>query len=349
MPYPIERVPMKNKRVLVIRCGALGDLVYATSIIDALKNEYGEETLIDFLLTPGTSALFNKDPRVNRVFPLKHKKLPLLFNKDKRRIVRYSRRAPYDILVNLESGHVFQSLVHAIHAKKKFGIFSETVHCPPQFRHMADYIRCTFKNSVSDAVFNNAFPRLIGEDAEAMRSKFALPPDYIVVSPSNSHQKKKGLNYRAWPTPNWKQLIDTLSKSRNIVVIGAKNEEDFFRDLRPFPKGVVDLVGQTSLPELIGVIEAGRALIATDTGTAHMASALNTEVFALIGPTPAESTGPYQSPHNKVHIISAHLPCSPCYKTQAMRDCTDNICMKAITVETVVETLESQLNRNKMA
>ena len=31
---------MKSKRILIIRCGALGDLVYATSVIDALKKEF---------------------------------------------------------------------------------------------------------------------------------------------------------------------------------------------------------------------------------------------------------------------------------------------------------------------
>ena len=64
----------KIKKVIVIRCGALGDLVYSTSVIDALKFEFGENTQIDFISTPICSKLFEFDNRVNRIFPLKHKK-----------------------------------------------------------------------------------------------------------------------------------------------------------------------------------------------------------------------------------------------------------------------------------
>jgi len=56
------------KKILIIRCGALGDLVYATSVIDALKYEYGEDTIIDFVSTPGSGTLFDLDYRINKVF-----------------------------------------------------------------------------------------------------------------------------------------------------------------------------------------------------------------------------------------------------------------------------------------
>lgn len=46
------------KRALIIRCGALGDLVYATAVIDALRAQYGSDILIDFITTPGTGKLF---------------------------------------------------------------------------------------------------------------------------------------------------------------------------------------------------------------------------------------------------------------------------------------------------
>ncbi|MBU1658473.1 glycosyltransferase family 9 protein, partial [bacterium] len=123
--------------------------------------------------------------------------------------------------------------------------------------------------------------------------------------------------------------------------VGNKGEDVFFEKLKPFPKTVIDLVGKTSLVDLVGVIEGACGLVATDTGTAHIASALNTEVFALIGPTPDNQTGPYQSQTNRVHIISANLSCSPCYKTQVMKNCKDNICMKQITVEQVYDRIVS--------
>lgn len=328
--------------MLVIRCGALGDLVYATSVIDALKSQYGEETLIDFVSTPGSSKIFEKDPRVHHIFPLKHKKIPLPLSKQKKMIVKASQKEPYDLLINFEFGKQFASLVKAIEAKRKIGALIQDIKFPPNVRHMVDIIRYMFKDVVSKEVYEQSFPRLIGTDTDPVRAAYNLPKHYIILSPSNSHQKRNIINYRAWPNEHWKELISKLANtSLPVVIIGGKHEEEFFKHLRPFDKNVIDLVGKTPLSDLIGVIEAADALVATDTGTAHIASAVNTEVFALIGPTPADQTGPYKTKHNKVHIISLHLPCSPCYKTKRMKECRDNICMKQITPQMVYESIVS--------
>lgn len=329
-------------RVLIIRCGALGDLVYATSVIDALKAQYGEDTIIDFVSTPGSSKIFEKDPRIHHIFPLKHKKIPLLLSKQKKELVRASEKEPYDLLINFEFGKQFRSLVETVKAEQKVGALVEKIVFPREIVHMVDIIRYMFKDVVSNNVYEQSFPRLIGTDTKTVQKKYNLPEHFMIISPSNSHQKRNIINYRAWPNEHWKKLLQKLSStSLPIVLIGNKNEEEFFKHLQPYPENVIDLVGKTPLSDLISVIELAHALVATDTGTAHIASAVNTEVFALIGPTPADQTGPYQTKHNRVHIISMHLPCSPCYKTEVMKQCKDNICMKQITPEMVYESILS--------
>ena len=329
-------------RVLIIRCGALGDLVYATSVIDALKAEYGEDTIIDFVSTPGSSKIFDQDPRINHIFPLKHKKIPLFLSKQKKEILKASKEAPYDILINFEFGKQFRSLVEAVHAKKKVGALVQEVTLPQEIVHMVDVIRYIFKDVVSEDIYEKSFPRLIGSSKAKIREQYSLPEHFIILSPSNSHQKRNILNYRAWPNAHWKKLIEMLaSTSLPVVIIGNRGEEEFFKNLLPYPNNVIDLVGKTPLADLISIIELADALVATDTGTAHIASAVNTEVFALIGPTPAEQTGPYQTKHNRVHIISIHLSCAPCYKTKIMKECRDNICMQQITPEMVYKSILS--------
>jgi ADP-heptose:LPS heptosyltransferase len=189
--------------------------------------------------------------------------------------------------------------------------------------------------------YNKSFPKVVGTPVNDVIQKYNLPDNYLIISPSNSHQKSNRINYRAWENKSWIKLIEKLSKETTVVIVGNKNEDEFFNKLKPYPEKVIDLVAKTSLSDLIGVIQGASCLIATDTGTAHLASAVNTEVFALIGPTPADVTGPYQSPNNKVHIISANKECSPCYKTQVMKDCKNNLCMKEITPEIVYNNLKS--------
>ena len=326
-------------RVIIIRCGALGDLVYATSVIDALKFQFGDETIIDFICTPGSGTLFNADNRVNHVYPLKHKKIPIWLSSQKKDIIKSSKENQYDILINFEYGKQFKSLVNAIDAKQK--IDAPDILIPSNIEHMVDMTKYIFKSIVSDEVFKKSFPKIIGTLKDEVKFKYNLSDKYIIISPSNSHQKRNIINYRAWENENWKELIEKLSRDIQVVIVGNKGEDQFFDKLKPYPKAVIDLVGKTSLVDLIGVIDGANGLAATDTGTAHMASAVDTEVFALIGPTPASQTGPYQSPTNKVHIISANLDCSPCYKTDVMWNCKDNICMKQISVDMVYNSIKS--------
>ena len=332
---------MSINSVLIVRCGALGDLVYATSVIEALKKEYGESTKIDFVSTPGSASLFKDDSRVHKVFHLKHKKIPILFSSDKKNIINYSKKNKYDLLINFESGKQFKSLVLAINATKKIGEHFNKKSVPSNITHVVEITKLIFKDIVSQEVFNSSFPKLLGTDKESIKKKYNLDDKYIIISPSNSHQKKNRLNYRAWKNEAWVELIERLSREIQVVIVGNKNEDEFFNKLKPYPKNVIDLVAKTPLSDLIGVIDGATSLVATDTGTAHIASAVNTEVFALIGPTPANVTGPYQTPFNKVHIISLQLECSPCYKTDVMKNCKDNICMSGITSTQVYETIVS--------
>lgn len=332
------------KRILIIRCGALGDLVYSTSIINALRSEYGENIILDFISTPGSSRIFDNDYRVNKVFPLKHRKVPILFSSQKKDVINYSKVNPYDLLINFESGKQFFSLVNKINAKKKISPSLEKIKIPKNITHVVEKKKYFFKKIVNEDIFNKSYPKLIGTEIKEVILKYSLPTNYIIISPSNSHQKRNILNYRAWENNSWRELIEKLSKKITVVIIGNKGEDDFFNKLLPYPENVIDLVGQTSLPDLIGVINAAKALVSTDTGTAHMASAVNTEVFALIGPTPKEVTGPYKSPFNIVHNITMGLECSPCYKTDVMKNCKDNICMKQISVDRVYnEILKSNV------
>lgn len=329
---------MQNiKKILIIRCGALGDLVYSTSVLDALRLEYGEDIKIDFVSTPSSSKLFEYDKRVNKIFFLKHKKIPIFFSSQKKAIINESKKEPYDILINFEMGKQFKSLVENIVAKRKIGWFSENINITKI--HMVEICKEFYSSIVSKENLGNSFPRLIGENFEKIQEKLSLPNEYIIISPSNSHNKKKGINYRAWRHENWKEFLNLLPKEMKIVVIGAKGEEHFFEPLKPYNSNVIDLVGKISIPQMVSIIEKAKALVVTDTGTAHIASAVNTPVFCLIGPTPAVQTGPYKTPFNEVTIISAGLECSPCYKTEVMKACKDNLCMKNISAKMVIDEL----------
>lgn len=334
---------MKTKptRVLVIRCGALGDLVFSTSIIEALREKFGEHVVIDWVATPLGKKLFERDKRLHHVFSLKHRKVPLFLSSAKRKIIKASKKNPYDLLINLNSGKAFKKLSSAVHATERYGKgFSEQ---DKSFKgdYALNVIKRIYAPAIDDKkILKEAMPKIFGVDKKTLFERFSLPDDYIVINASNSHHKKNRINYRAWPKSHWKALIKKLSKTHKLVIIGNRGEEDYFKEIGPFPLNVIDLVGKTSVSELVSVINHAGSIVTTDTGPAHIASAVQTPIYVLIGPTDAKQSGPYRSKENPVTVISKNLACAPCYKTDAMKACKENICMSQITPDGVLKAMK---------
>ena len=106
---------------------------------------------------------------------------------------------------------------------------------------------------------------------------------------------------------------------------------------------VTDLVGQTTLAELIEKLRECDLLLTNDTGTMHLAAFLGVPVVALFGSTEPALTGPLGDGHT---ILRRHVECSPCF----LRECPiDFRCMKAIEVPAVVAALETVLRRRGSA
>jgi len=327
-------------RILVIRAGALGDTAYASSIIDPLIFSYGKTTTIDWVAKSGMGALFQNDPRIHRVFELKSRRSPFLINPKKWVLVKASWEKPYDLVVNLETGPLFNTVMRFLKAKQKVGSPYAHFKFAPG-KHAVEHLSVIYKSFLKDEALKMAQPHLQGADSSDVIERFGLKKDYLVLAPSNSHHNASStINHRAWPIAHWKTLIQALSKnSQQVVLIGGKNEDAHFAPLSPLPKNVISLVGKTSLPDLIGLITGATLLVSTDTGPSHIAAAVNTPVYALIGPTDFEQTGPFKTEHNVIKILRANLPCSPCYRTPALSQCQDNQCMKDITPETVLAAI----------
>jgi len=327
-------------RVLVIRAGQLGDTVCASSIIEPLRHRYGESVVIDWVAKAGIGRIFSADPRINIVFELSSRRAPLLFNKGKRAVVRESWRNPYDVVVNLELGNLFNTTIRLAKAKRKIGMPYRLFEEPAE-THAVENLRLIYESFLDNQSLSLAEPRLIGRSENEVRTRYSLPKRYVVLVPSNSHHSMEPeKNYRNWPIAYWRELMEKLSQQNlHVVIVGGKSESAFFEYLKPYPAQVVDLVGKTDFPDLIGVLAAADAVISTDTGPAHIAGAVGTPVFMLIGPTNPKRTAPYRTGHNFVKILSANLSCSPCYHTARFEQCTKNQCMYDISPASVVEAV----------
>jgi ADP-heptose:LPS heptosyltransferase len=153
---------------------------------------------------------------------------------------------------------------------------------------------------------------------------------------------------RQWPVKQFAELGRRLLRDRDseLVLTGANTEaplgQEFLNCLADdagTSNRVRNLMGKTSLPELAGVLANLDLLVTTDTGTMHLAAAMETPILALfMGPALVHETGPYGKGHT---IIQVNKPCSPC--TEGKSQCPDVACRDILKPDLVTAVAESIL------
>lgn len=145
---------------------------------------------------------------------------------------------------------------------------------------------------------------------------------------------------KRWPQEHFARLIDILWEryGADVILTGS-----FLDD--PLAQRIASLAthkpfcacGQTTLKQLGALFQKSDVVVSADSGPLHVAMAVQARTCSLFGPTLPEVTGPLGLGDFNVLHNRAGIPCVlPCYQS----DCADNVCMKSITPEQVVEAIE---------
>ncbi|MER7014498.1 glycosyltransferase family 9 protein [Saccharopolyspora sp. NPDC000359] len=153
---------------------------------------------------------------------------------------------------------------------------------------------------------------------------------YVVVHPGAS------VPARQWPTFRCSAVVRALAAAgRRVVVTGAATEREL--TARVAGTAGLDLGGRTDLPELAAVLAGADAVIAPNTGPAHLAAAVGTPVVSLFAPVVrAARWAPYGVP--RVVLGDQRAPCAD---TRA-RVCPvpGHPCLTRVTAADVVAAVE---------
>jgi heptosyltransferase-2 len=124
-----------------------------------------------------------------------------------------------------------------------------------------------------------------------------------------------------------------------VVIIGSKNEVDIAGEVASMAEvSVLNFSGQLTLRQLAALIARCSLYITNDSGSMHIAAALNVPLVAIFGSTDWVTTAPYSE---KAIVVRKPTECAPCL----LRECpTDHRCMEAITVDDVIQAVDKHLH-----
>jgi lipopolysaccharide heptosyltransferase II len=137
---------------------------------------------------------------------------------------------------------------------------------------------------------------------------------------------------KRWPPAYFAELAALLAGDRvTCVLVGSSADAPTALEVRRAFPSVLDIVGQTDLPALAGVMTLCRGLVTNDSGAMHVAAAAGTSVTAVFGPTNEAATRPIGEKH--VVLINP-VWCRPCM----LRECPlDHRCMRGMRAATVAD------------
>jgi heptosyltransferase-3 len=296
-----------NARPLIVRFGALGDMVILTVAIRHLWERFGQP--VDVIAAGDwTRELLAGQPGVGEIRAIGSRRRPYWLSRSQQRLVRWLReRGPGPTWLFDHDNRRICSLLrragwtaeHWCHHEDMQGLTGS---------HFCDrWLRFAYRNppilggadlpvSATDAygelIVTPAQRSLV---AQWLQQRGWSPKHLILVQVGNKRTMRRGLqrrrsNLKYWPEENWAAVLRGLQQmhpAHQILLLGVPAEsalnERILR-LANVPRAH-NVVHELSISKLIGLSELATGMISVDTGPAHVAAAVGCTVVSLFGST----------------------------------------------------------------
>ncbi len=324
------------KKILIIRLGAIGDVVHSTVIHKAIKNDY-PKVKIFFLTLENTSNLIKHDPDLEAVYAFNIKKknnwlyllkLGLMLQKER-----------FDVIVNL-SNTLRTQLLTALAFPKKIVLRKKRglgEHAVQKFFASALSI---FPNLKLPNNLNLYLDKKILSEIETKIKD--CPRPFWIINPAgeNAHLREG----RIWSLENWATLGNSLINQYGgtVFIVGSQKEQSYHKPLQCITNSWV-YSGRLSLEESAALFSMADLFISGDSGPLHIASALGVHTLGIMGSTSASTCGPYGTRAFTVNpLVYCNINCSKlCTYPNAHK--LYKPCIESIKPEAVMHFIETNL------
>jgi lipopolysaccharide heptosyltransferase I len=339
---------------LLVRLGALGDIVHAIPVAAALRRAF-PSARIDWVVSAKHRDVLDLVPVVDRRIAIRDR-AAAGGAASLGSAIRELRRTRYDVVFDLQ-GLVKSGLIARLSgAPRVVGFapgylrerlarlfYTETydpggggMYDPRERSHVVT-MNLGLLTAVGIPIAAAEFP-LEQADTEVARAMRAQAGNrYAVINPGAAWPNKR------WPAARYGAVARTLAAQQGIasIVSWGPGEERLAQDVVREAGGGALLSPRTSIADLLAVVRGASLMISGDTGPTHLASAVGTPVVGIYGPTRPSRNGPL-SPDDI--SISRDDVC----RCHHLRRCSQaRMCLMDIDAAEVIEAVERRLARSR--
>jgi heptosyltransferase-3 len=316
----------KIKRALFLKTKNIGDSIILTSAISALPKNYRD---VDVVCLPESEAIFKMHPRVREVFVmprhLKGLKKVMAYFKFYQQMSTHS----YDLLAHFSND--WRGAILARFSDATLSVGRKT-HRRGRFWHQSfDVLTESLDDIRPIAEQDVDLLRAAGLYGTVKAPSYLVKPsvkqklkikNWLSKKSVASHKKLVVIHapsrwkFKELPIATWANVIDTLKdKKFEVVLCGSKEDlltnQAIYASCRMKPI----LTDNFSLEDTTALYSLAHLVLTIDSMSTHLASATQTPVISIFGPSNEKNWGPWGGNHRVIALTSQDAPtfaCRPC-------------------------------------
>lgn len=345
-------------RVLVVKLRHLGDVLLASPVFTVLKN-HAPHAEIDALVYRDTEPMLSGHPAIANIYTVDRGWRQEGWSaqiSNEWRLFRSLRARHYDLIVHLTEnprGAVLTLLlgprysVARAYPSKRGRLwrnsFTHLYQVPAKPRHTVElHLDALRRLGIYPEIDDRRLVLAMSNDAETSVRALMARHDFKAKEFIHIHPTSRWL-FKCWELDKYVALINSLQEMGERIVLTAapaEHELQFAASITSqLKRPLVDLCGKLNLKQLAAITRQAKCFVGVDSVPMHIASAMETPVVVLFGPSGDLEWGPWQV---KARVLTSNHSCRPC----GMDGCGNgkvSECLTTIPVEEVLNAIRQIL------
>ena len=287
------------KSICILRLSAIGDISHTLPVVRTIQRAW-PQTKITWIIGKTEYSLVHDIPDIEFIVFDKKQKLNSYIT-----IYKQLKNRHFDILLHMQMSLRASLISILIKSAIKLGfdktrakdlqwLFTNSkIDYKPE-QHVVDSFFCfTEALGINEPILQWDIP-IPSSDIAYIKSLLPQNVPLMVISPCSS------MAYRNWTAERYAELANYAYKTHGLTIVlsGGKTtiEQEYARKIQDYAQcPIIDLIGKTSLKQLLALLKLSRLVVSPDAGPAHLATAVDTPVIGLYASTNPDRARPYLS------------------------------------------------------
>lgn len=303
MSRPVDM--SKVERAVIVRLSAIGDVVHTMPIAHALKSAFPHLHLT-WVVEDRCEQMVRSNPFVDEIVTVPRHRWRAARRRVKTwsevsELIRNLRHRRFDLALDMQGLMKSALIAYFCGAPKRYGyhwqregarflvravpVNPASIHVVQQYLDVARFLGA----EPTTVDFGIRVPDSVRDEAARLLAELGVGGEYLVINPS------AGKDVKRLPTATVARIVDRVEEvGLPVVLVGHSSDAVLGQEIASSARRPVrSLIGRTDLIHLAAVLKGAKVHLCGDTGSGHIAAALNTPVVSVFGPTDPDRSGPY--------------------------------------------------------